>query len=167
MRRVTVLMAVFVIAMLPIAAVAQTAEIDALRAALDDLKAAETVEEFAAARDAVVAAVDALKAANPDLDTVTLENDLANLTTAIDTGDLEEIAGASIVVNESGELVVAAAQEGEGGEGGEGGATAQPTAVNTGSDVATGPNVALLAIAGAMALLGGGALVLRRGAHRG
>lgn len=43
-----------------------------------------------------------------------------------------------------------------------GGASAAPTAVNTGDEIAGGTNVALLAAAGAMVMLAGGAMVLRR-----
>jgi Domain of unknown function (DUF4397) len=43
-----------------------------------------------------------------------------------------------------------------------GGAAAAPTAVNTGDEIGNGSNVALLAAAGAMVMLAGGAMVLRR-----
>ena len=166
-KRLAVLVFAFVMAMLPVAAVAQTAESDALKAALAELAAAETVEEFQAAKDAVAAALDALKVARPDLDTAALETELANLTTAIDGGDLDEIGGAAVAVNSAGDAVVAAAEEGEGSEGGEGGESGtEPTAVDTGNAVDSGPNVALLAVAGLAALLAGGAFVLRRGTDR-
>ena len=160
MRRVmAMLVAAFMLALLPAVASAQEveaeAEVEALRGAIGELEG-ETAEEWAAAAAAADTALADLKAAAADLDYAELDAAFADLNAAIEEGDLEAIALAGGALTPAFDAVAAQA----GGEG-EGGETAAPTAVDTGDAVNGGPNVALLMMAAILALLAVGAFGLR------
>jgi hypothetical protein len=159
MRRIMVmLVAAFVFALLPAVASAQSSEeLDALEGAVGEL-GGETVEEWTESAGAAEAALEDLKAAAADLDYAELDTALADLNAAIEAGDLEAIAAASEALGPAFDAV--AAQSGGGDD------TAAPTAVDTGDAVDGGPNVALLMVAGMLALLAVGAFALRRIADR-
>jgi hypothetical protein len=149
------LIAAFMLALLPAVASAQEAEVEALRGVVGELEG-ETAEEWAESAAAADAALADLKAAAADLDYADLDAALADLNAAIEAGDLEAIALAGEAVTPAFDAVAAqAAAEGEGGE------TAAPTAVGTGDAVNGGPNVALLMMAAILALLAVGAFGLR------
>ena len=176
-RRIAfVLIAVLAIGLVPAVAGAQTDEeaaaILALEEALDGVECV-TVEGCIEDVAEVSAALAALKALFPDLDYSALDAAIADLDAAIEGGDLDEIEAAAAAVGAAGADVAAAATAAAAG-GGEttttaAGATttvAAPTAVATGSPVDSGPNMALLGVAGLLILLLGGALVLNLTADR-
>jgi len=177
MRRIVLfLVALLVFALMPAVAGAQTDEEAAAIAALEEaLTGVEcvTVEGCIEEVAEVKAALAALKALFPDLDYAALDAAIADLEAAIEGGDLAEIEAAAAAVGAAGADVAAAAAAAA-GEGGEttttaAGATttvAAPTAVATGSPVDSGPNMALLGVAGLLVLLLGGALVLNLTANR-
>jgi formate hydrogenlyase subunit 3/multisubunit Na+/H+ antiporter MnhD subunit len=165
MKRITmVLIAALVLALVPIAAGAQTVE--QVNAAVDDVKlkldalGGETVEEWTASAEALKASVANLKAVAGDLDGAVdyaeLDAAVAALDAAITGGDLAEIAVAGEAVAAAGAGVVAAA----------GGGTPAAGGVDTGDAVNSGPNLVLLGVALMLALTMGGALVLRRANDR-
>ncbi len=174
-RTVLFLVALMVFALMPAVAGAQTDEeaaaIAALTEALDGVNCV-TVEGCIEELAEVNAAVAALKALFPDLDYAALDGAIADLDAAITGGDLDEIEAAAAAVGAAGADAAAAAAASAGG--GDttttvAGATttvAAPAAVNTGSPVDSGPNMALLGVAGLLVLLLGGALVLNRTAGR-
>jgi hypothetical protein len=174
-RTVLFLVALLVFALMPAVASAQTDEeaaaIAALTEALDGVECV-TVEGCVEDLAAVNAAVAALKALFPDLDYAALDGAIADLDAAITGGDLDEISAAADAVGAAGAAAAAAATAAA-GEGDTtttvAGATttvAAPAAVDTGSPVDSGPNMALLGVAGLLVLLLGGALVLNRTAGR-
>ena len=179
-RTVLFLVALLVFALMPAVAGAQTDEeaaaIAALTEALDGLNCV-TVEGCVEDLAEVNAALAALKALFPDLDYAALDAAIADLEAAIEGGDLDAIEAAAAAVAAAGADVAAAAAA----AGGEttttaagatttaAGATttvAAPSAVATGSPVDSGPNMALLGVAGLLVLLLGGALVLNLTASR-
>jgi hypothetical protein len=179
-RTVLFLVALLVFALMPAVAGAQTDEeaaaIAALTEALDGLNCV-TVEGCVEDLAEVNAALAALKALFPDLDYAALDAAIADLEAAIEGGDLDAIEAAAAAVAAAGADVAAAAAA----AGGEttttaagatttaAGATttvAAPAAVATGSPVDSGPNMALLGVAGLLVLLLGGALVLNLTANR-
>jgi hypothetical protein len=175
-RTVLFLVALLVFALMPAVASAQTDEeaaaIAALTEALDGVECV-TVEGCVEDLAAVNAAVAALKALFPDLDYAALDAAIADLDAAITGGDLDEISAAADAVGAAGAAAVAdataAAGEGDTTTTTAAGATttvAAPAAVTTGSPVDSGPNMALLGVAGLLVLLLGGALVLNRTADR-
>jgi len=154
MRRIVLLLiAAMVIAVLPAMAVAQVFDEEAalLREKADGLAGSDAAEWEASLVDFEAALAD-LKTAAPDLDYAALDAAIADLHTAIDGGDISEIeaAGAAVAAEAA---AVADEAEAAGVE--------VPAGVGTGSEVPTSPNAALLAIAGILALLAGGALALR------
>ena len=176
-RTVLFLVALLVFALMPAVAGAQTDEetaaIAALAEALDGLECV-TVEGCIEDLAEVNATLAALKALFPDLDYSALDAAIADLGAAIEGGDLDEVSAAAAAVQAAGADVVAAATAAAAGGGDTttttaAGATttvAAPTAVNTGSPVDSGPNMALLGVAGLLVLLLGGALVLNLTADR-
>jgi hypothetical protein len=175
-RTVLFLVALLVFALMPAVASAQTDEeaaaIAALTEALDGVECV-TVEGCVEDLAAVNAAVAALKALFPDLDYAALDAAIADLDAAITGGDLDEISAAADAVGAAGAAAVAdataAAGEGDTTTTTAAGATttvAAPSAVDTGSPVDSGPNMALLGVAGLLVLLLGGALVLNLTANR-
>ena len=179
-RTALFLVALLVLALMPAVAGAQTDEeaaaIAALTEALDGLNCV-TVEGCVEDLAEVNAALAALKALFPDLDYAALDAAIADLEAAIEGGDLDAIEAAAAAVAAAGADVAAAAAA----AGGEttttaagatttaAGATttvAAPSAVATGSPVDSGPNMALLGVAGLLVLLLGGALVLNLTANR-
>jgi len=161
MRRIALLLiAVLLIGLVPAVASAQTDEEKAAAIALldessKDLEGHETVEDWAAAAEAFKASVADFKEAHPDLDYTALDAAIADLDAAIEGGDLDEIAAAAAVAK--GEAEALAAEAGEGGDG-----TEEPTAVDTGSAVSDGPNVAMLAVAGMLTLFAVGVFGVRK-----
>ena len=182
-RTVLFLVALLVFALMPAVASAQTDEEAAAIAALEEaLAGVECVTVEGCIEDVaeVNAALAALKALFPDLDYAALDAAIADLEAAIEGGDLDEIEAAAAAVGAAGADVAAAAAAAAAG-GGEttttaagatttaAGATttvAAPSAVATGSPVDSGPNMALLGVAGLLVLLLGGALVLNLTANR-
>ncbi|MCL1601017.1 MAG: hypothetical protein M3112_05715 [Actinomycetia bacterium] len=170
MRRIPVLLlaAALILGLVPAAASAQTTEeaaaIEALQEALDGLDCV-TAEGCAENLAEVEAALELMKPLFPDLDYSGLEGASLLLLIEIDEGTDEEIAAAVDPVQVAGAALIADAEAAAGG-----GTTtttvAAPTAVDTGSPVDTGPNMALLGVAALLLLLVGGALVLRRTADR-
>ncbi len=153
MRRIAVmLIAALVIAVLPAAAVAQTDEEVAaaklLKEKADGLGGADAAA-FTDALAEVETALADLKAIAPGLDYAELDAAIADLRTAIDGGDVSEMEAAGAAV-----AAAAAGVEAEAGAG-------EPAGVGTGDAVPNSPNTALLAIAGILALLAGGAMALR------
>lgn len=168
MRRVMVmLIAVLVIGGLPAAAFAQELDEEAVAAVKllkekADALDGEDAEAWADGLAEVESALADVKAKAPDLDYAELDAAIADLLTAIDGGDVSEMeaAGAAVAAAAAGVLAEAEA-EAVAGDG-----TEEPTGVSTGDEVPIGPNVALLAVAGVLALLAGGAIVLRRTVDR-
>lgn len=166
MRRIAVMLVTTLVLGLPLAAFAQIDE-EALAAAIllkekADALAGEDAEAWADGLAEVESALVDVKAKAPDLDYAELEAAIADLLTAIDGGDVSEMeaAGAAVAAAAAGVLAEAEA-EAVAGDG-----TEEPTGVSTGDEVPIGPNVALLAVAGVLALLAGGAIVLRRTVDR-
>jgi hypothetical protein len=155
MRRIMViLIAAFLVALLPAVALAQSsAELDALEEAVRDLDG-ETAEEWTEGSESVTEALDALRAAEADLDYAELDQAIADLDAAIEAGDQEAIAAAAAALAPAYDALAAQSAGGDD--------TAAPTAVATGDAVDGGPNVALLMVAGMLALLAVGAFALRR-----
>ena len=181
-RTVLFLVALLVFALMPAVAGAQTDEeaaaIAALTEALDGLNCV-TVEGCVEDLAEVNAALAALKALFPDLDYAALDAAIADLEAAIEGGDLDEISAAAAAVGAAGaDVAAAAAAAAAGGEttttaagatttaAGATTTVAAPAAVATGSPVDSGPNMALLGVAGLLVLLLGGALVLNLTANR-
>jgi len=178
MRRFPVLLlaALLIVGLVPIAASAQTTEeaaaIAALGEALDGLEcvtAEGCIEDLAE----VKAALAALKVLFPDLDYGALDAAIADLETAITGGDLDAIRVAADAVQAEGAAVAAAATAAAGEDdtttttvAAPTTTVAAPTAVDTGSPVDSGPNVALLGAAALLVLLAGGALALRLSTDR-
>jgi hypothetical protein len=170
MRRVPVLLlaALLILGLVPVAASAQTTEeaaaIEALQEALDGLDCV-TAEGCTEDLAEVEAALAVMKALFPDLEYSGLEGAMLLLMIEIDEGTADEIAAAVDAVQVAGAELVADAEAAAAG-----GTTttiaAAPTAVDTGSPVDTGPNMALLGVAALLALLAGGALALRMNADR-
>jgi hypothetical protein len=173
MQRIPVLLlaALLILGLVPVAASAQTTEeaaaIEALQEALDGLDcvtAAGCTEGLAE----VEAALAVMKPLFPDLEYSGLEGAMFLVmeelngiqhggSTGADAVDDIQVAGAALVAD----AAAAAA----------GGTTTTfptptPAAVDTGSPVDTGPNMALLGVAGLLALLAGGALALRMNTDR-
>lgn len=104
MRKIVLLVAAVSFALMPVAALAQEVEVE-IEVELGDLGDAigdltgETAEEWTAALDAVKSAVDALKAAAGDaLDFTEIDAAIAALEAAIAGGDLDEMATAGEAV---------------------------------------------------------------------
>jgi hypothetical protein len=95
--------------------------------------------------------VDTLKELYPDLDYGALDTAIADLEAAFEGGDPDAIKAAAEAVQAEGAIVVADTAT----------AVAEPTAVDTGSPVDSGPNMALLGVAALLILLAGGAFLLR------
>jgi hypothetical protein len=171
MRRIPVLLliAMLMIGLVPIAASAATAEetaaIAALEEALDGLECV-TVEGCVEDLAEVKAALAALKALFPDLDYGALDAAIADLEAAIEGGDLDAIKAAADAVSAAGAAVAADAAAAADEEDTTTTTVAAPTAVDTGSPVDSGPNVALLGVAALLVLLASGAFVLRLTADR-
>ncbi len=164
MRRIAVMLVTTLVLGLPLAAVAQIDE-EALAAAIllkekADALDGEDADAWTEGLAEVESALADVKAKAPDLDYAELDAAIVDLLTAIDGGDVSEMeaAGAAVAAAAAGVLAEAEAEAGDG--------TEEPTGVSTGDEVPTGPNVALLALAGVLALLAGGALVLRRTVDR-
>lgn len=155
MRRIaTVLLAVFLVVLMPAAALAQPQEeLDAIEEAIGGLEG-ETVDEWTAGSEAVAGELEALKGAAADLDYAELDQAIADLDAAIEGGDLEEIAAAAEALGPAFDALAAQAAAGDG--------TAEPTAVDTGDAVDGGPNTLLLLVAGLLAVLSVGAFGLRQ-----
>jgi hypothetical protein len=155
--------------LVPIAASAATAEetaaIAALEEALDGLECI-TVEGCIEDIAEVKAALAALKALFPDLDYAALDAAIADLEAAIEGGDLDAIKAAADAVSAAGAAVAADAAAAADAEDTTTTTVAAPTAVDTGSPVDSGPNVALLGVAALLVLLASGAFVLRLTADR-
>jgi hypothetical protein len=170
MQRIPVLLlaAVLILGLVPVAASAQTTEeaaaIEALQEALDGLDCV-TAEGCTEDLAEVEAALAVMKALFPDLEFSGLEGAMLLLMIEIDEGTADEIAAAVDAVQVAGAELVADAEAAAAG-----GTTttiaAAPTAVDTGSPVDTGPNMALLGVAALLVLLAGGALALRLTADR-
>jgi hypothetical protein len=171
MRRIPVLLlvALLTIGLVPIAANAATAEetaaIAALQEALDGIECI-TVEGCIEEIAEVKAALAALRALFPDLDYAALDAAIADLEAAIEGGDLDAIKAAADAVSAAGAAVAADAAAAADAEDTTTTTVAAPTAVDTGSPVDSGPNVALLGVAALLVLLASGAFVLRLNADR-
>jgi hypothetical protein len=171
MRRIPVLLlvALLAIGLVPIAANAATAEetaaIAALQEALDGIECI-TVEGCIEEIAEVKAALAALRALFPDLDYAALDAAIADLEAAIEGGDLDAIKAAADAVSAAGAAVAADAAAAADAEDTTTTTVAAPTAVDTGSPVDSGPNVALLGVAALLVLLASGAFVLRLTADR-
>ena len=171
MRRIILmLMVVMVVGLSATAAIAALsaeakADLDALTAAIADLDSATTVEEFEAGYSATKDAAATLKAsAGDELDLGALQAAVDNLGAALDGGTQTNVVDSAALVVAAGADVVAQAEAADAADTGDG--TAAPTAVDTGSAVNDGPNTALLGVGALLALLAGGAFVLRRTADR-
>ncbi len=166
MRRIALmLIAAMVIAVLPAVALAQVNEEEAAAAALLLRDEADALEgaDAAAWADALAAlevTLADLKALAPGLDYTALDAAIADLHTAIEGGDISEIETAGAAVGAEAAEVEAAAEAAAAAAG------EDPAGVGTGSEVPNSPNAALLAIAGILALLAGGAMALRWSAVR-
>jgi hypothetical protein len=166
MRRIPVLLlvALLAIGLVPIAANAATAEetaaIAAFQEALDGL---DCVTESGCIEDLaeVKAALEVLKALFPDLDYGALDDAIVDLETALAGGGAEPSKAAADAVSAAGAAVAADAAAAADEEDTTTTTVAAPTAVDTGSPVDSGPNVALLGVAALLVLLAGGALALR------
>ena len=168
MRRIPVLLlvAMLMIGLVPFAASAQTSAQDFARerSALAfrglDCVTVEGCTDFEGhpieELSEVHAGVDLLKEHYPDLDYGALDTAIADLEAAFEGGDPDAIKAAAEGVQAEGAIVLAATDAG----------VAEPTAVDTGSPVDSGPNVALLGVAGLLVLLSGGALALRLATDR-
>ena len=163
MRRIIVmLVAAVMIASLPMAAFAQIDE-EALAAAVllkekaDAIPGGADAQHFTDALADLVTTLAVVKAKAPDLDYAALDAAIADLHTAITGGDVAEMEVAAAAVAAAAAAVEAEAQAEAAADDG----TEAPTAVSTGGPLPTGPNVALLGLAGILALLAGGALALR------
>ena len=160
MRRITVILGAFLLVFSGGAAFAQT--LGDLGDAIDVLDG-ETVEEWGEAATGVRDALGGFVEAEPELEAEleaeieAFEGDLDALDAAIEGGDLDEIAAAAEAAKVSGAALVAAADAAD---------VEEPTAVDTGSAVNSGPSIALLAVATVLAMLAGGALALRETADR-
>jgi hypothetical protein len=133
-------------------------EIELLDETVGGLAGADAAEWTTGLAGVETALADARSVA-PDLDYSELDAAIVGLKTAIDGGDVAEMEAAGVLVADAVAGVVAQAGDG----------TEAPTGVATGSAVPTsGPSVGLLAVAGGLVLLAGGALTLRRPtlAHR-
>jgi hypothetical protein len=166
-RPMVLLIAVFMIAIVPATAMAQ-GEIE-FEAELGDLSDAvagldfETVEEWEEGLGAVTDAADALKAAAGDsLDFAEFDAAVVALEGAIEGGDVAEIEAAAAEVVAAADAL--AAQAAEGAEDGDD--TPAPTQVATGGAVDDSPSSVLLAVAAVLAMVSGGAFALRRVADR-
>ncbi len=164
MRRIALMLVTTLVLGLPLAAFAQIDE-EALAAAIllkekADALDGEDADAWTEGLAEVEAALADLKAKAANLDYAELDAAIVDLQTAIDGGDVSEMetAGAAAAAAAAGVLAEAEAEAGDG--------TEEPTGVSTGDEVPTGPNVALLALAGVLALLAGGALALRRTVDR-
>jgi hypothetical protein len=169
MRRIPVLLlvALLTLGLMPTAASAATAEeaaaIAAFEKALDGFECLTfdgCVEDIAELK----AALAALKTLFPALDYAALDAAIADLDAAIVGGDLDDVKAAFDAVGVAGAAVAAAAVAAAGGTTTT--TVAAPTAVDTGSPVDSGPNVALMGVAALLVLLAGGALALRLTADR-
>jgi hypothetical protein len=158
---VVMLIAAMVITSLPVAALAQIDEealaaVKLLKEKADALDG-EDADAWTEGLAEVEAALADVKALAADLDYADLDAAIVDLQTAIDGGDVSEMQAAGAAVAAAAAEVLAEAEaEAAAGDG-----TEEPTGVSTGGPVPTGPNVALLALAGILALLAGGALALR------
>jgi hypothetical protein len=172
MRRfpVLVVVALLIVGLVPVAASAQTTEeaaaIEAFQEALDGFKCLPEgcIEELAEVKTALAA----LKVLFPDLDYGALDAAIADLEAAIndEAPTAEEIRAAGDVVKAAGAGVAAAATAAAGEEDTTTTTVAAPTAVDTGSPVDSGPNMALLGVAALLVLVAGGALALRLNVDR-
>ena len=164
MRRIVLmLIAAMVIALLPAVAIAQTDEAVAAAALLKekaDAVGGADADEFTGGLAEVETALADLKTKAPGLDYAELDAALVDLHTAIDGGDVAEMEAAAAAVAAAAAGVEAEA-EAEAAAGAD-----DPAGVGTGSEVPNSPNAALLAIAGILALLAGGAMALRWSAAR-
>ena len=168
MRRIAVMLIAALVLGLPVAAIAQEVDEEALAAVkllkekADGIPGGADAAAFTAALTEAETALVDVKAKAPDLDYGELDAAIADLLTAIDGGDVAEMeaAGAAVAAAAAGVLAEAeaAAAAGDG--------TEEPTGVSTGDEAPIGPNVVLLALAGVLALLAGGALALRRTVDR-
>jgi hypothetical protein len=170
MRRIVVLLvAVLILGLVPVAASAQTDEeaaaITALKAAIDGIDCV-TVEGCIEDIAEVKVALEVLKALFPDLDYGALDGAITDLEGAIDGGDLDAIKAAADALKVAGAAVIADAEAAAGEDDTTTTTVAAPTAVNTGSPVDAGPNMALLGVAALLVLLASGAFVLRMNADR-
>jgi hypothetical protein len=166
MRRfpVLLLVALLIVGLVPIAASAATAEetaaIEAFQGALDGL---DCVSEEGCIEDLaeVKAALAALKAIFPDLDYAALDAAIVDLEAAIAGGGADPTKAAADAVSAAGAAVATDAAAAADAEDTTTTTVAAPTAVDTGSPVDSGPNMALLGVAALLILLAGGALALR------
>ena len=147
------------VALVPAAAGAQTAEEKAaaladLEEKADELGGADAAE-WGEAATTFRESLNGFKEVEPEVETGDLEDALDALDTAIEGGDIDEIAAAGEVVKAEAAIVAAAVAAAGGG-------AAAAAAVSSGDEVDYGPNVALLAVAAILALLAGGTLVVRR-----
>jgi hypothetical protein len=131
MRRSLVVFAVLAIALMPVAASAASAEaqaaVDGLCTAVDGLGTAGDVDGWVEEVAEVKVALEILdEIDDPDLDLGPFEAVLADLDTAIDGGDLDEMAAAALLLDSAcADLVAAAADDApEGGVSTGGGGTA-------------------------------------------
>jgi hypothetical protein len=164
------LVAMLVVGLIPIAAVAQTA--DEITAAATEVKAKVGELDTAitggdpvdikAKADALGVAVDALKALTADVDYAEFDAALLALDAAITGGDAAEIAAAGAAAAAAANAAAAGAEA----EAAAAGGTAEPTAVDSGDAVDGGPSMALLALAAILSLLAGGAYMVRRSTVR-
>jgi hypothetical protein len=142
------------------------ADLDALTAATGDLDSTTDAEELEAGYFAAKQAAAKLKvSAGDDLNLDALEAALGDLddllTGVVSTNKPEDFFAAGDAVVAAIADVVAQAEAADADDG-----TAAPTAVDTGSAVNGGPSTVLLGVGAVLALLAGGALVLRRTADR-
>jgi hypothetical protein len=168
MRRIILmLMVVMVVALSATAANAALsaeakADLDELTAAIGAMDSATNPEEYEAGYFAAKEAVAKLKvSAGDDLDLGALEAALADFIDGLYSTPIAEVTAAADAVVAAGADVVAQAEAADADDG-----TAAPTAVDTGSAVNDGPSTVLLGVGALLALLAGGAFVLRRTADR-
>ena len=144
MRRIVLLLiAVLIIGLVPAVAGAQEIEVEPEIEIGDDA----TIEDAEAAVEEFLADVAAFKEAYPDLDYTELDAAIADLEAAVESGDVEAVAAAAAAAQAAADAVVAQVPA--------------PTAVDTGSEAAGGPNVALLALAAVLAIVAIGTLGAR------
>ena len=145
------------------------ADLDALIAATGDLDSATDAEELEVGYFAAKQAAAKLEAsAGDDLDLGALEAALADLDDlligTVSTNNPADFFDAGDAVVAAIAEVVAQAEAADAADTDDG--TAAPTAVDTGSAVNDGPSTVLLGAGALLALLAGGAFVLRRTADR-
>ena len=134
-RIALLLIAVLAIGLVPAVAGAQEVEVEPEIEIGDD----EAIEDAEAKVEAFLAEVAEFKEAYPDLDYADLDAAIVDLEAAVESGDVAEISAAAAAAQAAADAVVAQVPA--------------PTAVDTGSAVDGGPNVAILVLAAVFALV--------------